>query len=120
MPPTHMPLGVVVLAALVIATGGLVVLFGIAFLGSFSLPGVVMIVLGAAQVAAGVGLMRLRRWAWWLTMIVAAVGVVFDLATLERGMGNVLRLAAGLVVIAYLLAAARHFQQAPAALHAKI
>lgn len=58
--------------------------------------GVVGGLLGAAFVVAGVGLWTLRPWAWWLAVIVGAVGLLLSL-------GSILWMALFAAVLVYLV-----------------
>jgi hypothetical protein len=57
-------------------------------------PTLLAIALVAGLIAAGVGLLRGLRWAWWLAMVVIGLSVLFDLLG-----GNLL----GLVIDALVL-----------------
>ena len=85
------PLGVAVIALVVMAFGALTALFGLAgmLVGSVSgimdsprgggrefLAGVAGLVLGAAYVVAGIGHGTTRAWAWWLATLAGVVGFV--------------------------------------------
>jgi hypothetical protein len=98
MPPARRttPIGVAILGVLTIlsglallAVGGLLVVA--AFFVGVSVPyagvagaflgviGAVFLIFAIIAMAAGVGLIRLRSWAWWLTMIVAVLTLLGSL-----------------------------------------
>jgi hypothetical protein len=57
-----------------------------AFQGAGGLAGAgLLLPLGAAALAAGVGLLRRARWAWWLTLLIAGSGAVVTAARLWVG-----------------------------------
>ena len=85
------PLGVAVIALVVMAFGAVAALLGLAGMlvgfvsgimdsprggGREFLAGVAGLVLGAAYVIAGIGLWNTRAWAWWLAVLAGAVGFV--------------------------------------------
>jgi hypothetical protein len=116
--PLHRPIIVAILAALVIIAGALVLIaglllaLGLGLLGGFAFGGVgavvgvaigaVIVIVGAIMLIAGLGLWRLRSWAWWLTVIV----VVIDLI----GAGLIGKIALG-VLLVYLIVVRKYFNQ---------
>jgi hypothetical protein len=94
---TGRPLGVSVIAVVVMAFGVVTAVLGLLGMlvgfvsgimdsprggGREFLAGVAGLVLGAAYVIAGIGLWNLRPWAWWLATIAGAVGFVIALGSL--------------------------------------
>ena len=120
--PLHRPLLVALSAAVIIVIGALTVIVGILAalglgilfgliggLGGFLVGaaiGAVYIIVGGILLIAGLGLWRMRSWAWWLSMLVAVVGLVASLND-EGYLGKVLW---GFLVV-YLIAVRRHFNQ---------
>ena len=111
------PLGVAVLAVVVMAFGVITAVLGLLGMlvgfvsgimdsprggGREFLAGVAGLVLGAAYLFAGVGLWSLRPWAWWLAVLVGAVGFI-----VAFGSPVWMLLWAGLVV--YLVLVRNHF-----------
>ncbi|MFZ8855545.1 MAG: hypothetical protein ACO2OQ_05220, partial [Thermofilaceae archaeon] len=104
-PPPARPLGVAILAILEFILGALALLLGLAFialapmltsmLSSLPLPaalelllgilGVIFLVGGAVALLVGWGLWAGKGWAWWLTVILQALGIVSSLASLALG-----------------------------------
>ncbi|MCC6059112.1 MAG: hypothetical protein LM563_02580 [Thermofilum sp.] len=104
-PPPARPLGVAILAVLEFIFGALALLLGLAFialaptltsmLSSLPLPaalelllgilGVIFLVSGAVALLVGWGLWAGKGWAWWLTVILQALGIVSSLASLALG-----------------------------------
>jgi len=119
----HRPFVITLLAILIIIGGVIVIVIGIAvalFAGLLGFAvagpagaalggaiGLVIIIIGAICLVAGLGLWRLRGWAWWLATIVVGLSLVGSAA--NNGFG------AGLVVTAlifvYLLLVKKHFNQ---------
>ncbi len=115
------PLGVSVLAIVVLAFGvvtALVGLFG-ALLGAVEgvmgspnqgarslLGGAGLILLGAVYLVAGAGLWSLRPWAWWLAAAASVVGLVV-------AFGAVITMAVWAAVLVYLVLVRRSFGVLP-------
>ncbi len=89
--PASRPIGVAILAILVILIGVLIVIAGIGFLansgfiGPAGLPtfglagsivGAVLLIVGLIWIGVGLGLWHLRSWAWWLAIIVMILSLV--------------------------------------------
>ena len=115
------PLGVSVLALVVLAFGlvsvvlGLIdVLAGIVYGvmdsphagGRALLAGVPLMVIGAAYLLAGAGLWSLRPWAWWLAVAAGTVGFVL-------AFGSVLWMALWAAVVVYLVLVRKSFGVLP-------
>ena len=90
------PLGVSVIAVVVMAFGAVVAVLGLArmLLGFVSgimdaprgaglefLAGLGGLILGGAYILAGFGLWRMRAWAWWLAVLAGVVGFVLALGS---------------------------------------
>jgi|GEM_PF-285258 len=92
------PIGVAILAILTILfgviglVGGLLVLAAsgllatvapelAAFAGLILLIGILLTVLSLVGIVSGVGLWRLRPWAWWLTMVVGVLSIAFSIGS---------------------------------------
>lgn len=92
----------------------------------FQLAGASLLVLGAALILAGLGLRKLREWAWWLALIGAAghvawalLGIIFQSVPLSAASdapswGAWFLVAAPIPIIADLLARRRYFAGAGA------
>ncbi|MGQ0798390.1 MAG: hypothetical protein ACT4OI_11095 [Methanobacteriota archaeon] len=123
--PVRRPIGVTILGVLTIVVGVLVVFGGIiallAALALLALPGglgissllavlaVLVLLFGLLWILAGFGLLRLKRWAWWLAVIVSVLNILFALPAWHA---NVLTLAASVIIFVYLLSVYRYFGQA--------
>jgi len=89
------PIGVAILAILTILfgiiglVGGLLVLLGGALLATiapefgslFLIIGGLLALFSLLAIVSGVGLWRLRPWAWWLTVIVGVLSIVFNIGS---------------------------------------
>jgi len=118
-PPRATPIGVIILGVLTILLGigalviGIPVLLAAGILGLtfagfatdlLGIIGIVLTVFGAIAIGAGVGLIRLRSWAWWLAFVVALlqfIGLVF--------VGTWLLAALWFLLLVYLAVVKKHF-----------
>jgi len=135
--PFHRPLGVAILAILVILAGlasvillGLAI-FGVAFL-DLVIPqaptGLLLGILGVAFVlalillASGIGLWRMRRWAWFLAILATLGGLGFQLygwyiaGRPSLTTGEMISIGLSALIFIYLLAVSKYFgrRRAPA------
>ncbi len=131
-PPPSRPVGVAILAILMILAGALLTLLalllvfgsslilvggvplaGLALAGSF-----IFLLLSLLVLAAGLGLWHLRPWAWWLSVIVLVLIVVNEFwgTTLAhlRSLSAVSLLIIGfpVLLLIYLIAVRHHFRKA--------
>lgn len=118
--PFHRPLGVAIVAIIIMFVGVLVVIAGMAIMfiggvgGAFlagpvgaavgAFVGLVVLIVGLITLAAGTGLWRMRSWAWWLAMIILVLQFIGSLATV---VGAVVY---GLLIL-YLVLVRKHFNQ---------
>lgn len=127
-PRPHRPLGVAILAILIILAGFLLmVLFGLAFaaLLALSSPGIllaidgVLFLFGILILVSGIGLWNLRPWAWWLATIVVFLELVLQVLAIDwkasLTFGILLPLIVVGIIFVYLLAVRGAFRQAYAA-----
>ena len=116
--PPKRPLGVAILAILVILVGVFLLLAGIlallgaglAFLGGFGFFGLVgfvaallFLIFGLIFVGVGLGLWHLRSWAWWLAIIVLILEILGSL-------GSPITLILPLLIFIYLVLVRHHFR----------
>ena len=123
MMPKKRPLGVSILAILTMLFGVLTIVVGLgllalAALGSAFIPaglpgfisgllavfGAVLILFGLIAIAAGIGLWRLRSWAWWLTIIVSVLSIISGALTL-----SFVTVGLWLLILIYLFVVRQHF-----------
>lgn len=82
------PVGVAILSVLIIVVGIFAVFAGITIdfilaggsltlVGSFQLGAIVV---GLLTVVAGIGLWKLKSWAWWLAVIVIGLGLILNVS----------------------------------------
>ena len=118
-PPTRTrPLGVTILAILTILVGigllllGLLVIavstFAAVFVPMFGLPlaavGAVVLLVGILLLVSGFGLLKLRMWAWWLTIISFVLGAVSSILS-----GSYYAAVIEVLLIVYLIVVRKHF-----------
>jgi hypothetical protein len=115
---SYRPLGVTILAVIIILTYALIFIVGLAvllwgitaipYLGfggvAISLVGVVFLVWAFLRLSMGFGLLSLRRKAWRSAMLVFCIGLVIDLF-ISRG-----QILLDVIIIIYLLIVKRHFR----------
>jgi len=113
------PLGVTILAVLTILVGIGTLLLGVAlfalgaFAGAFSLgflaalgvlAGLVFVVVGILFLAAGFGLLNLRKWAWWLAILAFIVSLASSALS-----ANYVFVAIDALLVIYLILVRKHF-----------
>ena len=85
-PRSRRPVGVAILAVLVILAGVILTLLALlTILAGLLVPlllgiGVIALILSLILLAAGFGLWNLRPWAWWLAMIVLVLTIISQLS----------------------------------------
>lgn len=114
------PIGVAILAILVVLIGVLLLIIGIAafaftlvLLPAAPLPpllpvlagalGVIFLIFGLIWIGVGLGLWHLRRWAWWLAVIVMFLSVIGFLASPAS-------VILPLIILIYLVLVRQHFR----------
>lgn len=85
--------------------------------GALSSGGVIFLILGGLLALAATGMMRLRRWSWWLATVTALAAILWTLARMLQVAGIVhvewygtLGLAA--IFFGYLMASHTYFRRA--------
>ena len=116
--PRRRPIGVTILAVLIILAG-LFFLFislaalvlGTVFLGGFGLAlGAVLVILAFLTLAAGFGLLGMRPWAWWLSVIVLVLSILSQVGSYQIGTGSPWSIAIPGLILVYLLAVRKYFR----------
>ncbi|HLB67915.1 MAG TPA: hypothetical protein VJN63_05570 [Thermoplasmata archaeon] len=117
-PRPSRPIGVSILAILVVLGGVLFLLSGIAILlfsaafalgglGIFGLAGSILggivLIFGIIWIAVGLGLWNLRGWAWWLAVIVMVL-------TILGGISAPAVIVIPLLILIYLILVRNHFR----------
>lgn len=114
---SYRPVGVTILAAIIIITYSIVFLIGLAVLiwgiaviphigvrgGILSILGIVFLIWAFVRLSMGFGLLKLRRKAWKSAMIVFGIGLVIDLFIAPG------QLLLDIIIIVYLLIVKKHF-----------
>lgn len=118
-PPPSRPIGVAILAVLTTLIGILILIVGLLFLAlpvfmvGLGIPlvfglaagvlGVIVILFGLLWIAVGMGLWRLRGWAWWLAVIVMLLSVLSSAAQWSLAI-------IPLLILVYLILVRKHFR----------
>lgn len=118
-PPQSRPIGVAILAILIILVGAIFLLgsVGVFLLTGFGairgLPtffgivgaslGIIFLILALLFIGVGLGLWHLRSWAWWLAMIVLFIAIIGSL-------GDLAGIVIPLILLIYLLLVRHHFR----------
>jgi lysylphosphatidylglycerol synthetase-like protein (DUF2156 family) len=91
------PLGVTIIAILIVIAGILTLLVGIGSIAIgpltslglvFVAAGVVSLVIGIAYLVMGYGLWKGKGWAWTISMIVLIIGIIIKLISLPRAVAS--------------------------------
>ena len=80
------PLGVTIIAIIVAIAGILEVIFGILTL--VILIGIIPLILGILSLILAAGLWNLRTWAFWATVVIAALNIINDIFDITRSQGS--------------------------------
>ena len=99
---THRPLGVTIIAILMILTG-----IGFLALGTvllIVLIGFAFIVLAIAYFVMAYGLWKGKKWAWTISLILAGIGIIVGIASVvnKNGSGAVVQIIINAIIIYYL------------------
>lgn len=90
----HRPLGVTIIAILTLIAGIAFIAIGIGF---------ALIAIAIAYFVMAYGLWEGRSWAWTLTLILSAIGIIFAIASIAAGnIGAVFHIILNAVIIYYL------------------
>jgi uncharacterized membrane protein HdeD (DUF308 family) len=97
----HRPLGVTIIAALTIIGGIIFLASGLVFL--IIGIGIILLALGIAYMVMAYGLWKGRGWAWTITLILSAIGIVVALVSIAAGnVGAIINIIIHGIVIYYL------------------
>ncbi len=117
------PLGVTILAILTILFGIFAVIGGIAIMGISVVGGLfgttfpaaqaflyggLAFALGIVALIGGAGLWGLKRWAWWLVIIIGVIQIIY-----YGIFGNYITVALWAIIVIYLIAVRKAFMGAP-------
>ena len=96
---TGRPLGVTILAILQLL-GALVYLAGVLIILIFPLIGIALTIVGVIGMILFYGLWKLKTWAWFWTMIVNILGIIFSLSNVWA---NIISIVLSAIIVVYLL-----------------
>ena len=97
------PLGVTIIAILVVIGGIGSLLGGLAVIMLIPLLGIILVIIGLACFAVAYGLWKGLNWAWSITLIVSVIGIVVGLGSLVVGnIGSLFQVIINAIVIYYL------------------
>lgn len=117
------PVGVTILAILTILFGILVVIGGIAVMGIAVVGGIfgtafpaaqaflyggLAVALGIVALIGGAGLWGVKRWAWWLVIIIGVIQIIY-----YGIFADYITVALWAIVVIYLIAVRKAFMGAP-------
>ena len=97
------PLGVTIIAILVVIGGIGSLLGGLVVIMLIPLLGIILVIIGLAYFAVAYGLWNGLNWAWSITLIVSVIGIVVSLGSLVVGnIGSLFQVIINAIVIYYL------------------
>ena len=97
----HRPLGVTVIAILTVIGGIIFLASGLVLL--IIGIGIILLALGIAYLVMAYGLWKGRGWAWTITLIVSAIGIIVGIASIIfDNLGGIITIIINAVVIYYL------------------
>jgi len=99
---THRPLGVTIIAILMIIIGILSLALGALLL--VILIGIAFIILAIAYFVMAYGLWKGKTWAWAISLILAGIGIILGIASLvsKNGSGAIIQIIINGIIIYYL------------------
>ena|SRR5215831_8846586 len=110
------PLGVTIIAILIVISGVLILLVGLGLVAIGPIIGLVFVVFGAISLAVGIaylvmayGLLKGRGWAWTLSTIVLIIGIILEVISIPRTIalgsslsGDIISIAISAFILYYL------------------
>jgi uncharacterized membrane protein (DUF2068 family) len=97
----HRPLGVTVIAILTVI-GGIIFLVSGLFLLIIGI-GIILLALGIAYLVMAYGLWKGKGWAWTITLILSAIGIIVAVVSIATGnVGGIISIIINGVIIYYL------------------
>lgn len=110
------PLGVTIIAILIVISGILILLVGAGLVAIGPIIGLVFLVFGAISLAVGIaylvmayGLLKGKGWAWTISTIVLIIGIILELISIPRTIasgsslsGDIISIAISVFILYYL------------------
>jgi uncharacterized membrane protein (DUF2068 family) len=97
----HRPLGVTVIAILTVIGGIIFLVSGLALL--IIGIGIILLALGIAYLVMAYGLWKGKGWAWTITLILSAIGIIVAVVSIATGnVGGIISIIINGVIIYYL------------------
>jgi hypothetical protein len=110
------PVGVTIIAILIVISGVLILLVGLGLVAIGPIIGLVFVVFGSISLAVGIaylvmayGLLKGRGWAWTLSTIVLIIGIILEVISIPRTIalgsslsGNIISIAISAFILYYL------------------
>jgi hypothetical protein len=110
------PLGVTVIAILIVISGILILLVGAGLVAIGPIIGLVFLVFGAISLAVGIaylvmayGLLKGKGWAWTISTIVLIIGIILEVISIPRTIasgsslsGDIISIAISVFILYYL------------------
>ena len=101
------PLGVTIIAILIVISGVLILLVGIGLVAIGPIIGLVFVAFGAISLAVGIaylvmayGLLKGKGWAWTLSTIVLIIGIILEVISIPRTIASGSSLSGDIISIA--------------------
>ena len=110
------PLGVTIIAILIVISGILILLVGAGLVAIGPIIGLVFLVFGGISLAVGIaylvmayGLLKGKGWAWTISTIVLIIGIILELISIPRTIasgsslsGDIISIAISVFILYYL------------------
>lgn len=110
------PLGVTIIAILIVISGILILLVGIGLVALGPIIGIVFVLFGFISLAVGIaylvmayGLLKGRAWAWTISTIVLIIGIILEIISIPRTIasgsslsGDIISIAISVFILYYL------------------
>jgi hypothetical protein len=101
------PLGVTIIAILIVISGVLILIVGIGLI--FVVIGAIPLAIGLAYLVMAYGLLNGRGWAWTISTIVLIIGIILQIVSIPRTIasgsslsGDIISIAISVFILYYL------------------
>src|SRR5689334_3354559 len=100
------PLGITIIAIIMLIYGILGIIGGITLLGSNSTFGIIALILGVLELVLAWGMWSLQKWAFWTTVVLEVLAVLNGIFALTGGNtgGGIIGIVIALIILIYLFA----------------